>query len=644
MKNNIIKALGLVFAAAVTVQCNYLDVIPDNIPTIDHAFANRTEASRYLTTLYTWLPSQNDLGGNVGLTGSDETTSWHLITGSNDITPIRIVRGEQNRNEPLMAGWDFYYQAIRDCNIFIENVSDTGKVPDLGATERERWLGEAYFLKAYFHFHLMKLYGPVVLVRENLPIDATMEQMRVKREPFDTCVAYVVELLDAAAGQLPSPLEVNQLTELGRVTSAAALTLKAKVLVTAASPLFNGNPDYARFANKDGEKLFAAEFSIDKWTAAAEACRVAIEACNAAGLDLYDFNSSGSQIQLSDATRQKLSINNAVTDPWTSEIIWGLSGRPADGFQNAIMSRIDPKLPTNFTPRDLMGPTVEITNNYYTKNGVPVADDKDLAWKNNPYELRKVTESERYDMEQDYTTVAMHFDREPRFYAHLAFDGSTWYLETGPSGSGTGDADQWKVHARAGGSQAMVSSVNYQLTGYWAKKMINVKYTMTSGGSALERYPWPELRMADLYLLYAESLVELNKLTGEPEGATYWLDKIRARAGFPDGVVKDWADHTDKPAEATTQDGLRRIIRQERTNELMFEGQRFWDQRRWKVAREQLDRKTISGWTVDQETPEGYYNKRVLFTMRFMSPRDYLWPLKESDLVVNPNLVQNPEW
>jgi hypothetical protein len=163
---------------------------------------------------------------------------------------------------------------------------------------------------------------------------------------------------------------------------------------------------------------------------------------------------------------------------------------------------------------------------------------------------------------------------------------------------------------------------------------------MTSGGVSVEPYPWPELRIADLYLLYAEALVE----TGDTGEATFWLNKVRARAGFPDGVVQDWADHTNRPSEATTQDGLRRIIRQERTNELMFEGQRFWDMRRWKTAREQLDRKTISGWTVDQEAPEGYYNKRVLFIMSFVSPRDYLWPLKEYDLVVNPNLVQNPGW
>ncbi len=647
MKNIIKKALGLMFVAGIAVQCNYLDVIPDNIPTLDHAFANRAEASRYLMTLYSWLPAQNDLGGNVGLTGSDETTSWHILTGSTAIAPISIVRGLQNRNTPVMAGWEYYYQAIRDCNIFIEYLSNEEKVPDLGATERKRWLGEAYFLKAYFHFHLMRMYGPVVLVRENLPIDAPLADMMVKRESFDTCVDYVVELLDTASEMLPSPLEINRLTELGRITRPVALTLKAKVLVTAASDLFNGNEDYTNFINVDGVPFFSNTSGTPdpaKWEAAAAACIEAIVACNEAGFDLYDFNSSGSQIPLSDATRQKLTINNAVTEPWTKEIIWGLSGRAANNFQNQIMSRIDPNLTTNFVPRDLMGPTVEITNNYYTNNGVPISEDTGLSWKNDPYIPRKATEAERFDLEQDYATASMHFEREPRFYAHLAFDGSLWYLESGPSGSGVGDGNQWKVHARAGGSQAMVSSENYSVTGYWAKKMVNVKYTMTSGGTTLEPYPWPELRVADLYLLYAESLVELNKLGDDPEGATYWLNKVRARAGFPDGVVKDWADHTNKASEATTQAGLRRIVRQERTNELMFEGQRFWDMRRWKVAREQLDRKTISGWSVDQESPEGYYNKRVLFVMNFVSPRDYLWPLMEFDIVVNPNLKQNPGW
>ena len=76
----------------------------------------------------------------------------------------------------------------------------------------------------------------------------------------------------------------------------------------------------------------------------------------------------------------------------------------------------------------------------------------------------------------------------------------------------------------------------------------------------------------------------------------------------------------------------------------MFEGSRFWDLRRWKEAESQLNNKPLSGWAIDQESPEGYYNRQTLYMQRFIAPRDYLWPIKEQDIIVNPNLVQNPGW
>src|SRR5690606_32063059 len=102
---------------------------------------------------------------------------------------------------------------------------------------------EVKFLKAFYHFFLMKLYGPIAIVDENLPISATPEETQVYREPIDVCVDYIVGLLDEAIEDLPPVLNDPGL-ELGRITKTIALAVKAKVLVWAASPLFNGNPDY----------------------------------------------------------------------------------------------------------------------------------------------------------------------------------------------------------------------------------------------------------------------------------------------------------------------------------------------------------------------------------------------------------------
>src|SRR5690606_35009562 len=143
--------------------------------------------------------------------------------------------------------------------------------------EKKRWVAEVKFLKAYYHFWLTRMYGPIPVVRENIPIASSPEEVRVKREPVDSAFNYIVQLLDEAAVDLPVVIQ-TEINELGRITKPIALSVKAEVLVTQASPLFNGNPDYAGFKDKDGQNLFPPTEDPQKWINAAEACRVAIDA------------------------------------------------------------------------------------------------------------------------------------------------------------------------------------------------------------------------------------------------------------------------------------------------------------------------------------------------------------------------------
>jgi hypothetical protein len=100
--------------------------------------------------------------------------------------------------------------------------------------------------------------------------------------------------------------------------------------------------------------------------------------------------------------------------------------------------------------------------------------------------------------------------------------------------------------------------------------------------------------------------------------------------------------YSNKPSKFTTKDGLREVIQQERLIELAFEGSRFWDLRRWKKAVDELN-KPIFGWDIVQSDESNYYRPKVLFQQTFQ-PREYLWPIKQNDILVNPNLVQNPGW
>jgi starch-binding outer membrane protein, SusD/RagB family len=623
-------------------SCDYLDLVPDNIPTLDHAFANRLEAEKYLYTCYSYIPgthsysfTQTTAFGSIGLMGADELWTYHPQNGSNNYQSLEIAKGNQSVTEPLMNCWEGrnggqpLYGAIRDCNIFLENVNNPEKVVDLDPVMRRRWIGEVQFLKAYYHFYLFRMYGPIVIADKILPVNSSTEEFRQKRAPVDEVVTYISNLLDTAASNLPDVI-LNRSSEMGRATRPAALSIKARLLVTAASPLFNGNPDFANFTDHDGVHLFNTGVDNQKWQAAVTACHAAIEACHASGAQLFKFNTFA---KLSDTTITQMSIRNAVAERWNPELIWGLSGRSVGELQKDCMARLDQSFPLNiWGAKDLINPTLNISDLFYTDNGVPIDEDKTWNYSGR-YTLRTATHDDRFNLIEGYQTVSLQFNRENRYYAGLAFDGSVWYMQNNSS-----DQSSWTVRAKKGQPQSRIGANNYSATGLWAKKLVNWKLVITQTDATYEAFPWPEIRLADLYLLYAEALNEV----GRGSEALPWIDAIRERAGLK-GVEESWTASSIQPSKYASPAGLREIIQRERAIELMFEGHRFWDLRRWKKADEVLNQ-GIFGWNIEQESSSAYYHRRLLFNQHFITPRDYFFPLRENELIVNPQLVQNPGW
>jgi hypothetical protein len=633
-----------ILTAGSFTSCDYLDVVPDNIATLDHAFANRLEAERFLFTCYSYIPGTSNVGANIGLCGADEI--WTNRYKEND--GLRVAQGLQNINDPFLNYWEGrrgasvnMYNGIRDCNIFLEALEDASKIHDLSPSMRKRWICEVKFLKAYYHFYLFRMYGPIVIADKNIPISATTEEVRVKRMPVDSVVNYIANLYDESMGDVTIPdlpLKIaNEVEELGRITQAVVLSMKARLLVTAASPLFNGNPDYYDFVNKDNTPLFPQKEDPHKWEIARDACEAALAACEEAGIKPFVFTERDG---LPDEMQLQMTIRNSFADDrWSSELIWGLTGsgrRGNDNLQARAMARLNPEREAalnNAAASDELNPTIQITNFYYTKNGVPINEDK--TWLNGKGKTDIVTVGAEYQnlLVEGYDIAALHFDREPRFYANLAFDGAIWYMQNSTT------TTMWTVKSRIGQQQARLGADWFSVTGYWPKKLVNWYYVINSsyGSRTVRDYPWPEMRLSDLYLLYAETLCE----TGNMEGAIEYVDKIREKAGLL-GVVESWQNYSNRLDKYTTYEGLKEIIKQERTIELMFEGSRYWDIRRWKDL-PNLNQ-TIQGWDVDQETAMAYYRFKTIYNQNFVVPRDYFSPIREEALIINPNLVQNVGW
>ncbi|RYD93877.1 MAG: RagB/SusD family nutrient uptake outer membrane protein, partial [Sphingobacteriales bacterium] len=599
----------------------------------------RNEAENYLFSCYATIQQLQYPQNDPSFTSSGEIIYPNNLTDNQGIDPtgFNLMRGTQNSANPGLNYWDgknggqAIFKALRRCNTMLENID---KPIDLTPSEKARWIAEVKFLKAFYHYYLFRMYGPIPITDINLPITSSPEELKVKRDPADEVVDYIVRLLDEAAPDLPVVIQ-NQVRELGRITRPIALSVKAEVLATAASPLFNGNPDFASLKNKDGEVLFNSQYDETKWDKAAIACKEAIDLCTQNGIRLHTFNPPANiPTNLTDSLKQVLTLQTAITEKWelNTELIWALNPVFGFGKQEYNMPRLTALAAANPIAQGTFAVPISQQELFYTHNGVPINEDKTWDYSNR-YEVQTVTDADRYYLHAGYQTVKAHFNREPRFYADVAFDGGVWY------GNGVlSPENALYVQARGNSSYAgPKDNIRINVTGYWAKKLVNYQ-TVYDETMTWVNFRLPIIRLAGLYLLYAEVLNEQGKPFTE---VAQFVDPVRQRAGLP-GIAEAWSTYSRNPSKYASKDGLRQIIHQERRIELAFEGQAGWDLRRWKELQNVLSR-PMQGWNIYEPQALNYYRPRTVLTPVF-NVRNYLWPIEDRSLVINGNLVQNPNW
>lgn len=630
---------------------DYLDVVPDNIATIDLAFNTRSTAENFLSTCYTYIPEHAHVEQNFSLLAGDEV--WYYAENDfymNNETSFRVAKGMQNSSSPYLNYWEggrgaprSLFNALRDCNIFLENLV---AVPGLEEEERLRWLDEVKVLKAFYHFWLMQMYGPIPIVDTNIPVSAPSTETNVYRASIDEVVTYLTDLLDEVivADNLPGLINYVY-TEQGRITMPIAKALKAKILMLSASPIFNGNTDFSSLIDNQGNSLVNQSYDPQKWVLAKDALLDAIESAEANGHSLYQFNQQLPIIGgISDQITQELSLRAAITEPFNSEIIWAFSADWTGELQQWCQPRwtADHSALFGYTKKS-HAPTLNMVETFYTRNGVPI--DEDISWEyGNRFDVVQTpildADNENYHefyIEDDYATAKLHTFREPRFYSTLGFDGGKWFsLET--------ENINFIPHlnAKAGAPSGKQGFEIYSITGYFAKKLVHYENIISLEGSTIQGYSFPIIRLSDLYLMYAEAS---NETKAAPDADVYeYIQKVRDRAGLDVGgdLVSTWQMHSANPSKPSTKDGMRAIIHQERMIELALEGHRYWDLRRWKLAGEYFS-KPIRGWDIFKPDVAGFYEVENIFYRNYLT-KDYLWPISQTELLRNPNLIQNPGW
>lgn len=627
--------------------CNFLDVVPaGDIEDIDMIFERREQTDNWFKVCHSWLsPFTVSVISNPAYMGTDEVVAGNFMRQELHWawSGLYIADGLQMAQSPYCNMWrkDAVYCAIRYCNTFLEKV---GGVFNMTDEEKALWAAEIKALKAHYYFELLRHYGPFVLVPQNISTEADIDEMKQPRQPVDVCVEAIVSLLDDAMRDLP-PMNQKEMSRRAYHSLESAATLKAMTLLYAASPLFNGNPMYTNFTNRQGEKLFSPTKDPEKWKRAAIAADTALAICLRNGKYLISNEGSGLKDRISDIEQSTLARNFE-----NDEAIFMF--RHEDLSQTSWTKYTRPYFRSD--DKDFYGnllgciaPTIKMVETYYTDHGLPINEDKEWDYSSR-YKMGRETDA-KYNqvVASNDEVLRLHLRREPRFYAHVAADRCYFYM--GPKNGTVKSTDI--VEARRGerfGTEhpSILNSSPQNLTGYWMKKGSDPEITNKGYEQAFNYdYACILIRLADLYLMKAEAW---NEYLESPDNEHVYgpLNEVRRRAGVPD-VEEAWQTYALHPEKAKTKEGMREIIHREWDIEFAFEGRRFWNLRRWLNAEEFLNEKQY-GWNITGETARQFYNNFegpiVVWSKRqFVPQRDYLFPIRSEEVLIS-GCVQNPGW
>lgn len=659
IKNILLLCSGLLSLTS----CNdFLDMVPEkDITTIPSVYEVRKNVEEQEADCYTYISGLSSPDANIGMMASDEWVAnqyaRNVGQGPSQITlsMANVGDGLQNVQTPYDNKWTqaSYYNALRYINLFLQYVPSTY---DMSDEEKKEWMAEIKVLKAFVYFQLVKRYGPIILVPENIAANASLDEMKQPRQPIDSCFNAIVSLIDDAINDgLLS--KAQQLTShQAYFNHESALALKAIVLTYAASPLFNGNSDFASFKNKNGESLFPQKYDAEKWHKAAVACDEAIKACESAGYKLVSGNSSKSTKLLN----TMYDLEKRTQDPGYSnaEDIFAVKGPNtymyySDKLYTWILPHLKSTDYSNYDSKNLgcLAPSMKMVEMYYTDKGLPIDEDPSWDYSSRFTGMSQETDQATYDkvIPAGTPVLNLHLRREPRFYADIAADRT--YFQRGPEKTNSWSTDyNLLVKAYRGESfgtdaNAIREDIPQNLTGYWVKKTL---YSDIPGRDYSNSYvskgsddPFALIRLSELYLMDAEAW---NEYEGPSEKVYSMINKVRERAGIPD--VQDSWRQAKHPSLVNTKEGMRSIIQQETNIEFAFEGQRYFNLLRWKKG-EELGQ-PIYGWNIIGEDATSFYNNWhgpiVVWNKRkFIAPRDYFHPIRTEEIQIS-GCKQNPGW
>lgn len=630
----IYRILLLLLAVVGYSSCDYLDIVPDETTTEEDTYADKDAVRDYLYSCYGYLPQCN-----ISQSSLDQMTGDEVITAFEHETFAAFPKGNYSAANPVISYWNSFFQGIRQCYMLQDKID---QVADLRDDLKVDYKAQLKFLIAYYHYLMIRCYGPVLLMKEAPSVLTPVEEY-LGRTPYDECVEWVCNLFDEAAKDLVPVRATSQ--EYGLATSVAAKALKAKLRLYAASPLFNGNSKfYSNFVDKNGVHLMPLTYDAKKWEVARDALKEAIDLAERNGHALYtkqDYKLDEDEANPYPAEGPVRCLRTGMVD-WVSRHVEVLFAETRNEGSYGVQNKSLPYVKDGWAWNGVC-PTWAMLSRFYTKNGLPWDEDPEFKDKLKT-EVVSVDAAHADQAAPGQQTIAFNLDREPRFYAWVAFQGG--YFEvlnntTNPAYSdGYVDDSRMVCNFLLGGNCSIGTentkrTGNYSPGGYLNKKGVDPNTTVGTSSTTLNQYPWPVIRLADLYLAYAEACIEVGT-SADLETAKEYINKVRTRAGIPT-VETAWSG-----VATLNQAKLRDIVRQERMIELYLENQNFWDIRRWLLAEKYFGVKA-QGMNIHASTIQDFAKlTQIEFERKFTAPTQYLLPIPSDDINKDPQLVNNP--
>ena len=591
MKNKLYISLILVALFAGGCE-NPLDVTPYDKYGSDFVFGEPKKAEEYVMRTYNVFPYGTDSygfnrlesGKSMIACASDE--AMPNLPGGNVDNLINGSWSPSSSNPD--SQWDVNYQFIRSANIGLENID---MLPETSATLHDQLYGELLFIRAYAHFELIKRYGGIPIITKSLTLN---DELNIPRNTFKECVDFVISQCDLALPYLLTP-DLASGGQLGKISKGAAIALKSRMLLYAASDLYNG-PAYDGSTNN---LVGYGTYSKVCWEDAAKA------AADVTALGYYALYKPSAIIDTQNDATVKTNGEKNYAD-----LFYTLSGNKelilirTVAQSNGVEKKNNPVGYTN--GGGTTNPSQQMVDAYGMLNGKKITDAASGYLATNPYN-----------------------NRDPRFNVSIFYNDKAW----------TGNPSRTKVETFVDGLDNKITATNATKTGYYLSKFMKSGIVI-SGTETKTNHCFPLFRYAEILLNYAEAMNEAYGPDVDPKGygktARAAIEEVRARVLRPKDAVLSWVPSGDVAA-------MREAIRNERRVELAFEDQRQIDVRRWKIAPQTIGQ-NLSGMKITKTGTTFSYELMPNVAIRVFEPKMYLYPIPQSEMNKNKALIQNPLW